>query len=80
MWIITVYKDYGNHGENFSKQFIEESDAEEFLEMEIKSEFDFEITEGLITDQEVQNMINNRGYIYFDQNKEVSIIMEEDDR
>lgn len=77
MWVITVYKDYGNHGENFSKTFKDETLADEFFELEIRNEFDYEIEHGLVSDQEIQNIINARSYIFYSDEKEITITMEE---
>ena len=76
MWTVTVYKDNGYGGENYTKRFYEEDNALEFFSEEIKDEFRDEIEQGLVSDQEIQNIINNNIYTYDSEDYEVSISLE----
>lgn len=76
-WVITVYKEYGSHGENYTKTFNDEETALTFFEEEIRDEFDYEIEHGLVSDQELQNIIDNKSYAYYSDDKEIYIVLEE---
>lgn len=77
MWKVTIYKDYGYDIINYSKTFIDEDNAYDFFSNEIKNEFDSEIEQGLISDQEIQNIINNDYYRFESEDKEILIHIEE---
>lgn len=77
MWEVTVYKDYGYNVTSFSKTFEEEDDAYDFFEGELREEFEIEIIEGLLTDQEFQDMINKGEYKYTDDKREIYISINE---
>ena len=77
MWVVTIYRDYGYHGENYSKSFDEEDEAYDYFEEEIRNEFDSEIEQGLIVDQEIQNILDNGIYRYETEKIEILIQIEE---
>lgn len=76
MWTVTVYRDNGFSGENYSKQFDNEEDAYEFFDSEIRIEFEEEIEQGLVSDNELQNIINAGIYTYENDAYEVTITLE----
>ncbi|AGO48996.1 hypothetical protein N356_gp103 [Cellulophaga phage phi14:2] len=76
MWIVTVYRDNGYSGENYTKKFDDEDDAIDFFTEEVKDEFREEIEEGLVSDQEIQNIVNNNIYTYDSEDYEVTISLE----
>lgn len=76
MWAVTVYRDNGYSEENYSKQFDDEDDAINFFSDEVKYEFDEEIESGLVSDQEIQNIINQGIYIYESDAYDVTISLE----
>lgn len=77
MWIVNIYKDKYNGLTSYSKVFDEEEDAFDFFEAEIKEEFDYEIKNGLVTDQEIQNIISNQNYTYEDDKEEIMMSIKE---
>lgn len=79
MWEVTIYKDYGYDIVSYSKLFNNEWNAYDFFEEEIKDEFRSEIREGLVSDQEIQNIINNDYYRFESDNKEILISIKEID-
>jgi hypothetical protein len=76
LWIVTIYRDNGYSGENYVKKFDTEDEAYDFFSEEVKSEFTEEIEDGLVSDQEVQNIINNGIYTYESEAYEVTITLE----
>lgn len=79
MWTVTVYREDGYDIESYTKRFYEEDNALEFFEEEVKDEFRNEIEKGLISDQEIQNIINNNIYTYDSEEYEVTISLEVED-
>lgn len=77
MWTVTVYRDNGYSGENYAKNFEDEDEALDFFAEEVKDEFREEIEEGLVSDQEIQNIVNNNIYTYDSEDYEVTISLEE---
>lgn len=76
MWIVTVYRDNNYSIESYDKTFSEQVDAESFFADEIKHEFDDQIENGTISNQEVQDIINTAFYTYEDEDYQVSITLE----
>lgn len=76
MWSVHIFRDNGYSTENFTKKFEEEDDAYDFFSDEVKGEFDSEIESGLVSDQEIQNIINNSIYTYSDEKYDVTISLE----
>jgi len=76
-WIVNIYKDDRGSLTSYSRAFKDEDDAYDFFELEIKDEFLYEIQQGLVTDQEIQNIISNNMYRYEDDNKEIEISIAE---
>lgn len=79
MWIVSVYRDLGYSIENYNKYFKDEDKAYDHFDVEIKKEFEFEIAEGFVSDQEIQNIINAGRYRYENDEKQVLIYIEEVD-
>lgn len=76
MWAVTVYRDNGYSEENYANHFEDENDAITFFSDEIKYEFDEEIETGVVSDQEVQNIVNQGIYIYESDAYDVTISLE----
>lgn len=76
MWTVTIYRDNGYSGENYTKHFKKEEDAYNYFEEEIKIEFEEEIEEGLVSPQEIQNILNNNIYRYENDKYEVVISLD----
>lgn len=78
MWLVKIHRDIvGKSLVSYSKIFDDEDEAYDFFEEEVKDEFRNEIKEGLVTDQEIQNIINNEMYFYDTDSKEILIRIEE---
>lgn len=78
-WIVSVYRDLGYSIEQYTKHFKDEADAYNLFEEEIKSEFEYEIAEALVSDQEIQNILNAERYRYETDNKQILISIERND-
>ena len=77
MYLVTIYKDLGYDIVNYSKSFKTEDDAYDMYEEEILKEFDYEIENGLISNQELQNILNSYYYDYYSDEREILIKLEE---
>jgi len=76
-WEVKINKDNGYEQTNYSAEFIDEQEAEDYFKLLITDEFDSEITEGLVSDQEIQNIVNNRYYFYENNQREILIELKE---
>lgn len=78
MWIVRVYKDTPYNLTNYSKVFKYEDDALEYFDDEIREEFNHEIREGLVSDQELTNIVDSGFYFFSNEDKEIQISLELD--
>ncbi len=76
MWRVTIYRDNHYSIESYSKHFKTQEDAEDFFSDEIRQEFDEEIETGVMSDQEIQDIINSAFYTFEDDEYQVNISLE----
>jgi len=77
MYKVIKYKEGSGIFINIEKEIINEDEAYEYFEELIREELEYEIGEGLLSDQELQNIYANMDYRYEDENNVILLQIEE---
>lgn len=77
MYKVIKYKEGKGVFVNIEKEIVDEEKAYDFFEELVREELEYEIGEGLISDQELQNIYSNMNYRFEDEMNIVLLQIEE---